>query len=85
MKPGLQALIQGHDEVAYVWVLRRTPRKWLVSDWDGNEGWITVDDFDVRPDLELCTGGIRKPVFRLIGTGKVAQHFRFERMTGERD
>lgn len=68
----------------YAWVIRKTPGRWLVSDWDGNERWIEMSYYSVAQDIEddLATSA-RVPVIRWIGTGHIAQHFRFERIRAE--
>lgn len=64
----------------YAWVIRKTPGRWLVSDWDGNERWVEMAYYDVAQDVERDRNQSEPvPVIRWIGTGHIAQHFRFER------
>jgi hypothetical protein len=76
----IEALYDG--KAKWLWVIDRTAERWLVSDWNGNERWIMADAVEAKPDLARDLGGKRIPVVRRIGTGKIAQYFRFERKDG---
>lgn len=73
----LEPLISGEPQ--YLWVLDKNTERWLVSDWDGNECWLVADAFEAKPDLQRGERGRRMPVLRCIGSGHLAQHYRFER------
>lgn len=73
----LEALYRG--EAKWTWVVRQDPDGWLVCDWNGEEYWIAAREYEAKPDLERLLNGQRVPVIRRIGSGKMAQHFRFER------
>ena len=68
--------------VEYHWVRSEADGKYLVTDWNGNERVVDGGPYHVRPDLETGADGVRRPVFRRIHTGTVAQYFRFERKDG---
>lgn len=71
-------------KIFYAWVLRKTPGRWLVSDWDGNERWIDIGHYDVAQDMERDANHSEPaPVIRWIGSGHIAQHFRFELVHAE--
>lgn len=73
----LKPLISGEPQ--YLWVLDKNTERWLVSDWDGNECWLVAEAFEAKPDLQYDEDGRLMPVLRRIGSGHLAQHYRFER------
>ena len=60
--------------IQYLWVVRKESDRWQVSLWSGNLYWLRLDGLIVKPDLDLGT-----PVVRRIGSGHIAQYYRFER------
>ena len=72
------------SDVSYRWVVKvadRGARVW-ATDWAGKHvEEIDTDDYVIQPDLNEG-----KPVIQWIGSGQLAQHFRFEtRERGDRE
>lgn len=73
----LEELYRGYAK--WMWVIEQDASGWLVSDWSGHEQRLSAHEYEAKPDLERLLSGQRVPVIRKIGSGKTAQHFRFQR------
>lgn len=65
----------GPGAVMYLWVIRKMPGRWLVNNWDDIPVWLPMAGLDARPDV--TADGL--PVIRRVGTGDIAEYYRFER------
>lgn len=59
--------------VEYRWVHKISGNSFMVSQWNETPRWIDASRAHVKPDLDQGA-----PVVRKIGTGRIAQYYRFE-------